>query len=51
MESAGKPILGYWKIRGLASQIRYELEYLGVEYEEKHYEQGGAPEFDRSAWL
>ena len=25
-----RPILGYWKIRGLAQQIRYELEYLGV---------------------
>ena len=22
--------LGYWKIRGLASQIRYEMAHLGV---------------------
>ena len=29
-----KPTLGYWKIRGLASQIRYEMIYLGVDYDE-----------------
>ena len=46
-----RPVLGYWKIRGLASQIRYELEYLGVQYSEKQYEQGDAPDFDRSQWL
>ena len=46
-----KPTLGYWKIRGLASQIRYELVYLGVEYDEAQYEQGDAPDFDRSSWL
>ena len=33
-----KPILGYWKIRGLAQQIRYELKFLGVDFEEHHYE-------------
>ena len=46
-----KPTLGYWKIRGLGSQIRYELEYLGVDYDEKQYEQGNAPDYDRSCWL
>ena len=35
----------------MASQIRYELVYLGVEYEEDLYEQGDAPDFDRSQWL
>ena len=49
--AATKPTLGYWKIRGLASQIRYELVYLGVEYKEDQYEQGDAPTFDRSSWL
>ena len=36
--SDDKPILGYWKIRGLASQIRYQLAYLGIEYEMVEYE-------------
>jgi len=29
--------LGYWAIRGLASPIRYLLEYVGEEYEETRY--------------
>ena len=44
MTDSGKTKLGYWKIRGLASQIRYEMVYLGVDYEEVEYE-------DRPAWL
>ena len=47
---AEKPILGYWHIRGLAESIRYLLEYLNVDYEDKTYLQGPAPDFDRSAW-
>ena len=43
-----KPTLGYWKIRGLGSQIRYEMVYLGIDYDEHQYEQGGGPEYDRS---
>ena len=50
-ETPEKPRLGYWKIRGLAQQIRYELEYLGVDYDETLYEQGDAPDYDRSQWL
>ena len=30
-----KPILGYWKIRGLASSIRYQLIYSGIEFDEE----------------
>ena len=33
-----KPTLGYWKIRGLGSQIRYEMVYLGIDYDEHQYE-------------
>ena len=51
MASSAKPTLGYWKIRGLASQIRYTMVYLGVDFDEHQYEQGDAPDFDRSAWL
>ena len=43
-----KPTLGYWNIRGLGSQIRYEMVYLGIDYDEHQYEQGGGPEYDRS---
>ena len=46
-----KPILGYWNIRGLASQIRYLFVYAGVEFEEKRYTQGDAPDFSRAEWL
>lgn len=46
-----KPTLGYWKIRGLGSQIRYEMVYLGIDYDEHQYEQGDGPQYDRSQWL
>ena len=46
-----KPTLGYWAIRGLGSQIRYELVYLGVDYKEDIYEQGDGPEYSRACWL
>ena len=42
--------LGYWKMRGLVSQIRYLMVYLNVEYEDVVYEQGDGPDFDRSQW-
>ena len=32
------PILGYWKIRGLGANIRYQLTYSGVEFENVEYE-------------
>ena len=52
MEAANsKPTLGYWAIRGLASQIRYQMVYLGVDYNEDIYEQGDAPEFSRAQWF
>ena len=46
-----KPILGYWKIRGLAGGIRHQLQYSEVDYENIEYEQGEAPDFSREAWL
>jgi len=42
--------LGYWKIRGLAHQIRYLLEYLNVPYNEVMYEQGDGPHFSTDEW-
>jgi len=45
------PVLGYWDIRGLAQPIRYLLNYVGAEYEDKRYSIGPAPDFDKSQWL
>jgi glutathione S-transferase len=45
------PVLGYWNIRGLATPIRLALEHAGVAYEEKLYECGPPPDFDKSSWL
>ena len=46
-----KPVLGYWKIRGLAAQIRYMFHYLAVPFDDVEYECGDAPDFDKSCWL
>ena len=43
-----KPVLGYWKTRGLGAQIRYMFAYLNIEFEDKTYELGDAPDFDKS---
>ena len=51
MVEAGKLTIGYWKIRGLQSPVRYILEYLGVPYNDVQYEQGDAPDFSREGWL
>lgn len=32
------PVLGYWKIRGLAAQIRYMFYYLKVNFADRLYE-------------
>ncbi len=45
------PVLGYWDLRGLASTIRNLLHYKGVEFEDKLYTIGPAPEYDGSGWL
>lgn len=42
---------GYWNIRGYMQPIRLLLAYAGVEYEDKRYNIGPAPEYDRSEWL
>jgi len=45
------PTLGYWNIRGLAQPIRLLLAYSGTDYEDKRYNLGSAPDYDRSEWL
>lgn len=37
---SGKVKLGYWGIRGLGSPLRLLLEYVGADYEDKHYTDG-----------
>ena len=46
-----KLTIGYWKIRGLISPVKYILEYLGKDYNAVDYEQGDGPEFSRESWL
>jgi len=45
------PTLGYWQIRGLAHAIRLMLHYKEVEFEDKMYTQGDAPDFSREEWM
>lgn len=45
------PVLAYWNIRGLAQPIRLLLEYTGTEFEDKYFECGPAPKFDKSCWF
>ena len=45
------PVLGYWKIRGLAQPIRLMLGYADVDFEDKMYEVTDGPEFSRDAWF
>ncbi|OTF73475.1 Group 8 mite allergen-like protein (mu class glutathione transferase), partial [Euroglyphus maynei] len=46
-----KPIVGYWDIRGYAQPIRLLLTYAGVDFVDKRYTVGPAPDYDRSDWL
>ncbi|CAL8149212.1 unnamed protein product [Orchesella dallaii] len=46
--AASKPLLGYWKIRGLGHPIRFLLSYLEVEFDEKYYEL--TPELTYDNW-
>ena len=36
--ATGKPVLGYWRIRGLAQMTRLVLVQGGVEFEEVRYD-------------
>ncbi|XP_023931567.1 glutathione S-transferase Mu 1 [Lingula anatina] len=43
-------VLGYWDIRGLAQPARLLLHYVGQEFEDKRYETGPAPDFNKDSW-
>jgi len=51
MSHESRPIVGYWAIRGLAQPIRLLLAYTGTEFEDKMYQCGPGPTYDRSAWM
>ncbi|CAK8679042.1 unnamed protein product [Clavelina lepadiformis] len=46
-----KFILGYWDVRGFGEAIRYMLEYLEVDYEDRRYvAQGPPPKWEGSTF-
>jgi len=45
------PTLGYWDIRGNTESIRLVLHHAGVEFVDKRYPYGPAPDYSRQAWL
>ena len=42
--------MGYWDIRGLAQAIRYQLVFMGVEFEDQHLKHT-EDVASRQAWL
>lgn len=46
-----KPVFGYWSIRGLGQPIRLLLAYAGQDFDEKCYECGPGPEFNKDCWF
>ena len=45
-----KPVLGYWDIRGLAQGLRYQMVYIGLLFEDRHYVHT-EDVFSRAVWL
>jgi glutathione S-transferase len=42
---------GYWDCRGLGGSVRAFLTHLGLEFEERTYYEGDAPDFSRNDWF
>ena len=45
------PVLGYWSIRGLGAPCRMMFYFCGVQFADRLYECGDAPDFDKSCWF
>lgn len=45
-----KPTLGHWDTRGLAQAIRYQLVYMGIEFDD-HYHAHTEDPNSRKEWL
>ena len=48
---AAVPTLGYWDIRGNTEPIRLVLHYAGIDFVDKRYTYGPAPDYSRENWL
>ena len=46
-----KYVLGYWDLRGIVAPIKYMMEYIGLEYEDRYHFYGEAPDFNKDSWL
>ncbi|KAH6934279.1 hypothetical protein HPB50_022859 [Hyalomma asiaticum] len=45
------PVLGYWDLRCLGQPIRNLLVYKGIDFVDKRYKFGPAPDYDCGEWL
>ncbi|RWS19273.1 glutathione S-transferase Mu 1-like protein, partial [Leptotrombidium deliense] len=43
-------VLGYWDLRGICESIRYLLHFAEVEFEDKRYTFGSAPDYGCPEW-
>jgi glutathione S-transferase len=50
-ETAQQLVLGYWNTRALAHDLRAMLVWGGVDFEDRRYEVGPAPLYDKSEWM
>ena len=49
----GKPdrvIIGYWRTRALGQAIRVMLAHMGIPFEDRQYQVGDPPTFDKKVW-
>eukprot|EP01065_Artemidia_motanka_P048664 TRINITY_DN788_c0_g1_i1.p2 TRINITY_DN788_c0_g1~~TRINITY_DN788_c0_g1_i1.p2 ORF type:complete len:250 (+),score=75.11 TRINITY_DN788_c0_g1_i1:52-801(+) len=49
--SGDRLVVGYWRHRCLGNCIRYLLAHSGAAWEDKRYEVGNAPSFDKTCWF
>mmetsp|Transcript_27710 Transcript_27710/g.54153 ORF Transcript_27710/g.54153 Transcript_27710/m.54153 type:complete len:281 (+) Transcript_27710:60-902(+) len=43
-------VVGYWRTRALGQPVRVMLAYMGVPFEDRQYQVGDPPTFDKSVW-
>ena len=46
-----KYVLGYWDLRGIVAPIKYMMEFIGLDYEDRYHFYGEAPDFNKDSWL
>ena len=45
-----RPVLAYWNIRGYGASIHMLLYYLDIDFEDRIYNVGPAPDYDKTKW-